>query len=191
MDYNLKLLQVYDKLERQIKAIKEEIKETATLLPDKGERGLKGDTGAPGPKGRDGKDGVDGKDGKDGKDGVDGEDGVSVVDADVDFDNKLRLTLSDGSIIDAGSINLEDAEIRAYVGGSGGSGGSAGVFYTQVTTTPYTVLATDLKEGHNIYGILTTEDAIVYLPAGIPPTKIVVISNETTLYNVTTIEETP
>ena len=187
MDNNLKLLQVYDTLERQIKAVREEIQQTATLLPDKGERGPQGLTGATGPAGRDGKDGIDGRDGKDGVDGVDGEDGISVVDADIDFDNKLRLTLSDGSIIDAGSINLEDAEIRAYVGGSGGS---AGVFYTQVTTTPYTVLATDLKEGHNIYGILTTEDAIVYLPAGIPPTKIVVISNETTLYNVTTIEET-
>ena len=67
---------------------------------DKGDKGEKGDTGAAGPKGDKGEDGAD---------GADGEKGVSVVDADVDFDGHLRVTLDDNSVIDAGILTLDDA----------------------------------------------------------------------------------
>ena len=66
-----------------------------------GKDGSKGKDGKPGAKGKDGKDGRPGKDGKDGKDG---QDGVSVVSVEVDFDNHLVTTLSNGEVIDAGSI---------------------------------------------------------------------------------------
>lgn len=76
-------------------------------------QGYNGSDGKDGKDGKDGRDGKDGKPGKDGEDGEDGEAGVSVVDAKVDFDNSLVLTLSNGNEIDAGQIN---------VSGSGGSG---------------------------------------------------------------------
>jgi hypothetical protein len=69
--------------------------------------------GAPGRDGKDGKDGKDGlpgpaglngAQGKDGIDGVDGKDGVSVVDAKIDFDGSLVITLSNGDEIDAGLV---------------------------------------------------------------------------------------
>ncbi len=54
--------------------------------------------------GKDGKDGRDGKDGKqgergekvEGRDGKDGRDGDSVVDAKIDFDGSLVITMSTG-----------------------------------------------------------------------------------------------
>lgn len=184
MDVNVKLLQVFDTLEKRIQAVQEEVTHTATLLPEKGERGLDGKDGAAGPKGKDGRDGKDGKAGKDGRDGVNGEDGVSVVDADVDFDNKLRLTLSDGTIIDAGDINVEKSG-QIYVGGGGSSGG-AGVKYTAVSSASYTIQENNLIQGHNIYGVDSGANSVVYLPVISDPTKLVVVSNEMTNFTVTT-----
>lgn len=69
--------------------------------------------GAPGKDGKDGKDGknglpgpagINGAPGKDGIDGEDGKDGVSVVDAKIDFDGSLVITLSNGNEIDAGLV---------------------------------------------------------------------------------------
>ena len=85
-----------------------------------GEKGETGEKGIDGVNGRDGKDGKDGKNGLNGKDGLqgkqgekgdngaDGKDGVSVVDAQVTFDNHLVLTLSNGSEIDAGEIYISN-----------------------------------------------------------------------------------
>jgi hypothetical protein len=72
-----------------------------------GKDGLDGKDGKDGLNGLNGLDGVDGKDGKDGKQGKagkKGKDGVSVVDAKIDVDNHLVLTLSDDNEIDAGSL---------------------------------------------------------------------------------------
>jgi hypothetical protein len=72
-----------------------------------GKNGLDGKDGKDGLNGLNGLDGVDGKDGKDGKqgkDGKNGKDGVSVVDAKIDIDNHLVITLSDNNEIDAGSL---------------------------------------------------------------------------------------
>ncbi len=79
-----------------------------------GKDGVDGVAGKDGANGKDGRDGVkgdtgsDGKPGKDGKDGIDGATGVSVVGAEVTFDNHLVLTLSDGNEIDAGQIQVEN-----------------------------------------------------------------------------------
>ena len=98
--------------------------------------------GAPGRDGKDGKNGKDGKDGiagpagrdgKDGKDGVDGQDGVGVVDARIDFDNSLVITLSNGAQIDAGQLNFNLQGLEGFAvikqgddgGGGGGGGGSS------------------------------------------------------------------
>jgi len=82
--------------------------------------------GKDGLNGRDGLNGKDGKDGKAGKDGKDGKDGISVVDAEVDLDSHLTLTLSDGNVIDAGSL-------ESLLGGD--SGGS--VYRTNTRVVDY------------------------------------------------------
>lgn len=67
--------------------------------------------------GKQGKDGINGKDGVSGKDGINGRDGangVSVSKVEVDADNHLQITLSNGTIQDAGQISV-----------SGGGSGSA------------------------------------------------------------------
>jgi hypothetical protein len=90
---------------------------------------------------RDGRDGIDGRDGKDGKDGrpgrdgaagamgpagrdgvngLDGEDGVSVIDAKIDFDGSLVITLSNGREINVGEVVAPDLAERIKVITNGG-----------------------------------------------------------------------
>ena len=91
----------------KLKTLTSSLKEsTETITKLEGPQGIQGPKGEQGDRGVDGVNGKDGVDGKDGKDGDKGEAGVSVVDANVDFDNSLVLKLSDGSEIDAGTINV-------------------------------------------------------------------------------------
>jgi hypothetical protein len=97
--------------------------ESAIALVPK--QGYDGKAGKDGRDGKDGKDGKIGRDGKDGKDGEDGNEGVSVVDAKVDFDNSLVLTLSNGNEIDAGQINVSgNGASGLIIQTSSGSGGA-------------------------------------------------------------------
>ena len=101
MDEVLILAKKVIQLQQQVQALQADIEAVSK------QAGPQGVQGPPGPKGKDGingKDGLNGQDGKNGKDGVDGQDGISVVDAKVDLDGSLVLTLSDGSEIDAGSV---------------------------------------------------------------------------------------
>ena len=101
------------KLKDQVNGLTAQTDTIKKLEGPQGPKGDKGDRGLPGPAGKDGIDGKEGRDGKDGKDGVngqDGKDGVSVVDAKVDFDGSLVLTLSDGKEIDAGKVSTEQVE---------------------------------------------------------------------------------
>jgi len=88
---------------------------------------LVGEQGPQGPAGKDGRDGVngrDGKEGKDGKDGIDGRDGldgISVIDASIDFNNSLVLTLSNGSVIDAGQIISSELAKNIQIFKNGGT----------------------------------------------------------------------
>jgi hypothetical protein len=97
------------KLKDQVNGLTAQADTIKKLEGPQGPQGDKGDRGLPGPAGKDGIDGKDGRDGKDGKDGVDGQDGVSVVDAKLDIDNSLVITLSDGREIDCGQISIEQA----------------------------------------------------------------------------------
>lgn len=122
----------------------------------KGEAGPQGPAGKDGKDGRNGVDGRDGKDGIDGKDGVDGKDGISVVDATVDFDGSLVITLSDGNQIDAGQLfSPETAQtIQIIKGGAGGTAlpsqtGNAGKYLT----TDGTALSWDTVAGGGITSI--------------------------------------
>ncbi len=67
----------------------------------KGRDGLNGKDGAPGKDGRPGRDGAPGVNGKDGQNG---KDGVGVSKAKVDIDGELVITLTDGTVIEAGKV---------------------------------------------------------------------------------------
>tara|TARA_R110000737_G_scaffold35988_1_gene55181 strand:- start:1891 stop:2478 length:588 start_codon:yes stop_codon:yes gene_type:complete len=108
ISHDVKLVAVYDKLEKQIKALqlKHGIdgKDGADGISIKGDQGDRGHDGAQGIQG------ALGAKGTDGTDGAEGADGISVKTASIDFDNHLVITLSDGTEIDAGELQ----------GGSGG-----------------------------------------------------------------------
>ena len=83
-----------------------------------------GRDGANGKDGRDGKDGRPGKDGlkgdrgvdgEAGRDGVDGVDGVSVINANIDFDGSLIISLSDGREINVGEVVSADVAEKIKV----------------------------------------------------------------------------
>ena len=109
MNVDTKLLALYEKLHKEIQGV-ELVRGETGPQGEQGIQGPKGDQGDRGPEGPQGSDGKAGVDGKDGKDGQDGADGVSVVNAEVDIDGHLVLTLSSGEEIDAGLIETLSAE---------------------------------------------------------------------------------
>ena len=119
---NVRLIAIHDILNERINRVAEEQKRVELIEGPQGKPGKDGKDGKDGLDGRDGRDGVDGKDGIDGKDGVDG---ISVVDASVDVDGHLTITLSNGDEIDAGDLTLflgnDHIEIRSSVGGGSSS----------------------------------------------------------------------
>jgi hypothetical protein len=97
-------------LDKELPKLTEKVDTVKKLKGEQGDRGLKGDKGDTGQAGKDGKDGLNGIDGSTGKDGKDGDDGISVVDAKVDFDDTLVLTLSSGKEINVGEVKGEKGE---------------------------------------------------------------------------------
>jgi hypothetical protein len=82
--------------------------------------GRDGKDGKDGRPGRDGAAGAMGPAGRDGRDGVDGEDGVSVIDAKIDFDGSLIISLSNGREINVGEVVAPDLAERIKVITNGG-----------------------------------------------------------------------
>jgi hypothetical protein len=82
-----------------------------------GKVGVDGTSGPQGPRGFSGSDGNAGLHGSHGRDGTDG---VSIVDAQVDLDGHLTISLSDGTEIDAGLITADGDGQITYVAGSSG-----------------------------------------------------------------------
>jgi hypothetical protein len=76
-----------------------------------GRDGLPGKDGLPGPRGLDGQDGIN---------GLDGADGVSVIDARIDFDGSLVISLSNGREINVGEVVPLDLAERIKVITNGG-----------------------------------------------------------------------
>jgi hypothetical protein len=96
-----------------------QVNRIADFVPEKGEKGDKGERGLDGRQGVDGKDGRDGINGRDGKDGVDG---ISVVDAKIDFDGSLIITLSTGKELNVGEVVAPDLAEKIKLVTSGGAG---------------------------------------------------------------------
>jgi hypothetical protein len=88
-------------IETEISALRSIV---ANVQKQVGPMGPAGPRGQDGRDGRDGIDGLNGRDGSDGINGTNGKDGISVVNASIDFDGSLVLSLSDGTVIDAGVV---------------------------------------------------------------------------------------
>ena len=108
-------------LDKEFPKLTDKVETVKKLKGEQGDRGLQGDKGDAGKNGKDGKDGRDGKDGTSGKNGQDGTDGVSVVNAKIDFDDTLVLTLSNKKEINVGEVKGEKGE-KGERGGAGLSG---------------------------------------------------------------------
>lgn len=63
-----------------------------------------GEVGKDGKDGKDGQNGTNGKNGRDGEDGRDGRDGISIRSVKINENGRLMVTLSDGSVLDAGAV---------------------------------------------------------------------------------------
>jgi hypothetical protein len=82
--------------------------QTKTSSLKSGNDGKDGRDGKDGKSGRDGAKGDKGDAGRDGVNGIDGVDGISVVNANIDFDGSLVVTLSDGRELNVGEVVSPD-----------------------------------------------------------------------------------
>jgi hypothetical protein len=92
--------------------------------------GIDGKDGRDGKDGKNGKDGLKGDrgiDGKAGRDGIDGVDGVSVVNANIDFDGSLVVTLSDGREINVGEVVSPDIAEKINIISTMSTNGAVGI----------------------------------------------------------------
>ena len=85
--------------------------DVASITKLEGPQGATGATGKVGPKGDQGKQGIVGERGTQGVSGAQGKTGKTgkaaymISDVQLDLDNRLTITMSDGSVIDAGAIS--------------------------------------------------------------------------------------
>jgi len=101
------LKKIKNDLETRFSQLNATIDSKASSLKD-GKDGKDGKNGKDGLEGKQGLQGSNGQDGRDGRDGLDGTDGISVVDAKIDFDGSLIITLSDGNILNVGEVVSPD-----------------------------------------------------------------------------------
>ena len=92
-----------------------------------GANGKDGRDGKDGKSGRDGLKGDRGVDGQAGRDGVDGVDGISVVNAQIDFDGSLVITLSDGRELNVGEVVSQDIAEKIKVISTMSTNGAVGI----------------------------------------------------------------
>jgi hypothetical protein len=151
---------VEEKLDAKFTALKTDPK----LKGPKGDQGIRGENGK---SGRDGVNGKDGINGHDGVDGIDGNDGRYVVNVEVDLDDTLLVTLSDGTQIKT------TKEIKGTKGdqgpqglrGSNGNGvvvgGSTGQVLTKVSNTDYDTAWTTVSSGSGTVTSVTGTSPVV------------------------------
>ena len=115
------VVQALKKIEADIRdrfdAVGNSIEKRVLSIQD-GRDGANGKDGRDGRDGKSGKDGIKGDrgiDGQDGRDGIDGTDGISVVNAQIDFDGSLVITLSDGRELNVGEVVSADVAEKIKV----------------------------------------------------------------------------
>ena len=127
------VIRALKKLETELRETNEDVANQLALRIASIKDGRDGKDGKNGKDGRDGKNGLNGKDGNkgdkgsDGRDGVDGVDGVSVVNANIDFDGSLIITLSDGREINVGEVVAPDLAERIKVISTMSTNGAVGI----------------------------------------------------------------
>jgi hypothetical protein len=115
------VLQALKKMESDIRARYDETgkaieKRVANIKDGRdGRNGIDGKAGKDGKSGRDGLQGARGIDGLNGINGIDGQDGVSVVNANIDFDGSLIITLSDGRELNVGEVVSQELAQKIQV----------------------------------------------------------------------------
>lgn len=128
IDIKKELKQLEDTLTQEIDTLAAKIPKE--IVGKEGKRGIQGTSGLDGV-------GLEGKAGKSGVDGKAGRDGVSIVGVSLDFDNSIVVTLSDGTEIDAGQIELptELTKVIATIRGSESSNLTRVILVTTSSTT--------------------------------------------------------
>jgi len=127
------VIRALKKLETELRETNEDVANQLALRIASIKDGRDGNDGKNGKDGRDGKAGRDGKDGNkgdkgaDGRDGVDGVDGISVVNANIDFDGSLIISLSDGREINVGEVVAPDLAERIKVISTMSTNGAVGI----------------------------------------------------------------
>jgi hypothetical protein len=117
MNENKKALLLIAKMKRDALAAQKlqnsAVSHVAEAVVAKAERGERGVDGLTGDVGAIGASGVDGRDGSDGKDAV------AVTDVDFDFDNRLLMTMEDGTVhVSESAVNI----LRGQTGATGPRG---------------------------------------------------------------------
>jgi len=183
MQGNLKsLIAVFDLLNGKIGKLADQLNSFKTVKGEQGAKGKDGIKGSSGVAGKVGKRGEVGKLGKAGQKGSEGAKGVGISDVELDFDNILTVTLTDGSEIEAGEITLTgNGEKNSY---HTTVGGNSSIQYTKITYSPYYIDSAKLVNGINMFGVSAGEDVTVYLPDSSEPTRIITINNENPNYAV-------
>jgi hypothetical protein len=127
------VLQALKKMESDIRARYDETgkaieKRVANIKDGRdGRNGIDGKAGKDGRPGRDGLPGARGIDGLNGSNGIDGEDGVSVVNANIDFDGSLIITLSDGRELNVGEVVSQELAQKIQVISTMSTNGAVGI----------------------------------------------------------------
>jgi hypothetical protein len=127
------VLQALKKMESDIRARYDETgkaieKRVANIKDGRdGQDGVDGQKGKDGRPGRDGLPGARGIDGLNGSNGIDGEDGVSVVNANIDFDGSLIITLSDGRELNVGEVVSQELAQKIQVISTMSTNGAVGI----------------------------------------------------------------
>ena len=127
------VLQALKKMESDIRARYDETgkaieKRVANIKDGRdGRNGIDGKAGKDGKSGRDGLQGARGIDGLNGINGIDGQDGVSVVNANIDFDGSLIITLSDGRELNVGEVVSQELAQKIQVISTMSTNGAVGI----------------------------------------------------------------
>jgi|GEM_PF-5329067 len=150
-----------------IRRIKIESFEKVATLPLSMIVGPTGNPGLPGTKGSKGDRGKQGLRGLQGLRGAKGEMGTSVL-----LEDLIEQLKVDKDFIAA--TKGKDGESHGWVGGS-----TSPVKYEQITNSTYTIRASSLVDGMNIFGVVTDTATTVYLPSNIRETQLIVINDET------------
>jgi len=178
------VLQALKKMESDIRARYDEtgkaIERRVANIKDgrDGRNGIDGKPGKDGKSGRDGLQGARGIDGLNGINGIDGQDGVSVVNANIDFDGSLIITLSDGRELNVGEVVSQELAQKIQVISTMSTNGAVGI------SDEGSSISTGVKNinfvGATVTATNSGDDVTVNVSAGTGTVTSVAVSGGTT-----------